>query len=150
MAYETKTRPTDVDVASFLAGVPDASRRADCQALAELMSRATGCAPTMWGSSIVGFDRYRYRYASGHEGDCCVVGFSPRKADISVYLMAGFDSDPARGLLARLGRHRLGKACLYIRRLSDVEPSILEDLVRDATAQIKRRHPEDPREARGR
>jgi hypothetical protein len=139
--YEAKTKPTDVDVASFLAGVDDDSRRADCQALAELMARVTGCAATMWGPSIVGFDRYHYQYASGHEGESCVVGFSPRKTEISVYLMSGFDSDQARSLLAELGRHRLGKACLYLRRLSDIQSPVLEALIRHAVAEIKRRYP---------
>jgi hypothetical protein len=84
--YEAKTKPTDLSVAEYLEAIDDASRRQDCKELASLMRRVTGCEPKMWGSSIVGFDSYHYKYASGHEGDSCVVGFSSRKGDISVYL----------------------------------------------------------------
>ena len=137
--YEAKTKPTKASVASYLAAIDDPERRRDCKALAALMRRVTGCRATMWGSGIVGFDRYHYRYASGHEGDSCVVGFASGKAHISVYLLAGFESDEMRALLATLGRHKLGKACLYINRLSDVDGDVLEELCRaslDHMAQI--------------
>jgi len=93
--YEAKTQPTTQSVAAYLDAIDDEARRRDCKALAALMKRVTGCAPTMWGTSIVGFDRYHYRYSSGHEGDSCVVGFSARKGPISVYMAAGGDVDHA-------------------------------------------------------
>lgn len=136
---ELKTRPTDQDPAAFVAAVADPVRRADCERLVALMSQATGAPPRLWGSSIVGFGHYRYRYASGHAGEWCEVGFSPRKGDLSIYLMAGFDGMEA--LLARLGRHKLGKSCLYVRRLADVDPGTLQAMIEHAVAEIRRRHP---------
>lgn len=139
---ENKTKPTDASVASYLAAIADATRRQDCEALVRLMARASGEPPVMWGSSIVGFGRYRYRYASGREGESCLSGFSARKGDISVYLMADF---PQREeLLARLGRHRTGKACLYLRRLGDVDLEVLERLVAGSVAARKPRQAEHP------
>ena len=93
----------------------------------------------MWGSSIVGFGSYRHRYASGQELEWCEVGFSPRKGDLSVYLMAGLDGQKA--LLARLGRHRTGKSCLYLKRLADVDQAVLQAMIDHAVAEIRRRHP---------
>ncbi len=139
--YEAKTKPTKASVATYLAAIDDPERRRDCKALAALMRRVTGCRATMWGSGIVGFDRYHYRYASGHEGDSCVVGFASGKAHISVYLLAGFESDEMRALLATLGRHKLGKACLYIKRLSDVDLAVLESMVLRSVEIIKTRYP---------
>lgn len=136
---EAKTRPTGLSVAAYLNAIEDASRREDCKALAALMARVTGCAARLWGMSIVGFDSYHYKYASGHEGDSCVVGFAARKGDISVYLPAGCDG--AEALLAQLGKHKMGKACLYIKRLSDVQLPVLEQLVALAVAQTRRRYP---------
>lgn len=138
--YEAKTKPTDLSVAGYLEAIDDASRRQDCQELAALMRRVTGCEPRMWGSSIVGFDSYHYKYASGHEGDSCVVGFSSRKGDISVYLTSGYEG--AEELLAQLGKHKIGKACLYIKRLSDVQLPILEQLVARSVAETKGRYPQ--------
>ena len=107
-----------------------------------LMKRVTGCPPKMWGTGIVGFDRYHYTYASGHEGDSCVVGFSSRKGDISVYLVAGYDGAEARELLAQLGKHKIGKACLYVKRLSDIQLPVLERLVMISVAETRRRYPQ--------
>jgi hypothetical protein len=136
---ELKTQPTDEDVAAFLAAVADPQRRADCEQLVAMMSRATGAPPRLWGSSIVGFGSYRYQYDSGRAGQWCEVGFSPRKGDLSVYLMAGFDGlDEA---LARLGRHKLGKSCLYVKRLADVDLAVLQAMIDHAVAEIRRRHP---------
>jgi hypothetical protein len=135
---ENKTRATGASVADHLAAIEDEGRRKDCQLLAQLMARATGLPPTMWGTSIVGFGSYHYRYESGREGDSCLVGFASRKGDISVYLLAGF---PGREeLLARLGRHKMAKACLYLRRLSDVDLKVLEQLVAGSVAEVKRRY----------
>jgi hypothetical protein len=124
---ETKTRPTDVSVDAFLDGVAHPVRRADGKALREMMERVTGEPATMWGPSIVGFGSYHYRYASGHEGDSPRVGFSPRSANLVLYV-GGFPEYEA--LLARLGKHKGSKACLYLGKLADVDTQALEEIVR--------------------
>ncbi len=136
---ENKTKPTDLSVEAYLSAIDDPARRDDCRAIAALMEKVTGEAPQMWGASIVGFDSYHYKYASGREGDACATGFSSRKGDISVYLSAGGAEQEA--LLALLGRHKMGKACLYIRSLADVDLAILERLVAGSVAEIKRLYP---------
>lgn len=135
---ELKTKATSLSVKDYLDGIEDETRRKDCKALAALMKRVTQCTPKMWGASMVGFDRYHYKYDSGHEGDMFVVGFSSRKGDISVYLTAGFDDD----LLAALGKHKVGKSCLYIKSLKNIELAVLEQLVVRSVAETKRRYPE--------
>jgi hypothetical protein len=135
---ENKTKPTDASVSGFLAAIEDAQRREDCQTLLAMMAGITGKPAAMWGPAIVGFDTYHYKYASGREGDTAVTGFSPRKNDISVYLTAE-GADQAE-LLARLGRHKMGKSCLSIRRLSDVDLEVLEKLVTDSVAEVRRLH----------
>lgn len=139
--YEAKTKPAKAGVAAFLGAIADPERRRDCRTLSALMKRATGCRPVLWGTSIVGFGAYHYRYASGHEGDSCVVGYSPRKGDLSLYLAPGFETPPVKALLARLGRHKAGKGCLYVRRLADVDLDVLEQLVAHSAAEIGRRYP---------
>lgn len=139
--YEAKTKPTTVSVDSYLAAIADDTRREDCHTLTAVMQRLSGHEPTMWGTSIVGFGTYHYKYASGHEGDSCLVGYSSRKGDISVYLLAGYETDETRALLAQLGRHKIGKACLYIRRLSDVQLPVLEQLIAGSIAATKARYP---------
>ena len=111
---EAKTQPTAASVDAYLAAIDDEARRRDCQDLVALMRRVTGCPPTMWGTAIVGFDQYAYRLASGQLGRSCIVGFSSRKTDLTIYMTAGYDG--ADELLAALGKHRLGKACLYLKR----------------------------------
>jgi hypothetical protein len=106
---ELKTKPTSASVTDFLAAIPDEARRADCLTLLGLMKRATGAEARMWGASIVGFGNYHYKYASGREGDWFVIGFAPRKQDLTVYLMGGFDRHAA--LMRRLGKHKAGRAC---------------------------------------
>ena len=138
---ENKTKATDVSVEDYLAAINDEARRKDCEALADLMAKATKQPPRMWGASIVGFGSYHYRYASGREGDTCVVGFSSRKGDISVYGLNG--AAGAAGLLSRLGKHKAGKGCVYIKRLSDVDLKVLEKLVAGAAAGRKREHGSD-------
>lgn len=132
MANSPKTVPTGASVQDFIAAVPDAQRRADCAAVARLMQEATGEAPVMWGSAIVGFGRYRQDYANGSTVDWPVVAFSPRKNDLTLYLMPGFEGTTA--LLARLGKFKTGKVCLYLKRLSDVDPAVLNELVRASVA----------------
>ena len=136
---EAKTQPTTQSVSSYLEDIDDDARRKDCKQLAALMKRVTGRAPVMWGTSIVGFDRYHYTYASGHKGQSCVVGFSARKGPISVYVSAGYDG--AEDLLQQLGKHKIGKACLYINKLADVKLPVLEQLLVRAVAETKRRYP---------
>lgn len=138
MASANKTTETAVDVDAWLDGV-DEPRRSEGRALVELFSRVTGEPPRMWGPSIIGFGSYHYRYESGHEGDAARVGFSPRKAELSLYLLADFPEKDA--LLARLGKHKVGKACLYIRRLSDADPAALEALIRASWDHMAKQYP---------
>ncbi|HOX24357.1 MAG TPA: DUF1801 domain-containing protein [Candidatus Krumholzibacteria bacterium] len=133
---ELKTRPGDGDVESFLAGVPGDSRREDCRAVLAIMQRITGQPPVLWGGSIVGFGRYRYRYASGREGDWFLTGFSPRKNDLTLYIMTGFAAYDE--LLAGLGKFRTGKACLYVKRLADLHLPTLERLIEQSVAHLAR------------
>jgi Domain of unknown function (DU1801) len=138
---ENKTKATDASVTSYIASIEDAARRKDCEALVKLMTKATNQKPKMWGSNIVGFGSYHYKYDSGREGDSCVTGFSSRKGDISIYLTAEFAGRDE--LLANLGRHKVGKACLYIRRLSDVDLDIVEQLIVASFADRKSRYSQD-------
>jgi len=124
---ENKTQPTDEPVAGFLARIADPQRRADCEAVTALMRRATGVEPVMWGSSIVGFGRYEYRYANGRTGEWPVMGFSPRKGDLTLYVLPVMEGD--EGLLASLGKHKSSVACLYVKRLSDIHLPTLEALI---------------------
>lgn len=124
---ELKTRPTLKTAQEFLATIADEKRRADCFSMLEIMQEASGCPPVMWGASIVGFGKYRYRYESGREGEWMVTGFSPRKNDLTIYIMPGFDQYAE--LMQKLGKHRTGKSCLYLKRLSDVDEVILGQLI---------------------
>jgi hypothetical protein len=135
---ESKTKATDASVHGYFASIGNDTRRKDCEALAKLMTKATKHPPKMWGSSIVGFGSYHYRYESGREGDSCLVGFSSRKGDISVYgLNAAVDAEE---LLAKLGKHRAGKGCVYLKTLADVDLKVLAKLVASAAAEKKRQH----------
>lgn len=125
---ENKTRPTDASVADFLAAVEPARKRDDALALDRLFRRVTGWQPRLWGPSIIGYGAYHYVYDSGREGDFLATGFSPRKANLVVYILPGYADFGA--LLDRLGKHRLGKSCLYINKLSDIDESVLEELIR--------------------
>lgn len=124
---ETKTKPTTASVDAFLDAVAHPARRADGKAVRAMMERVTGEPATMWGPSIVGFGAYHYRYASGHEGDMCRIGFSPRSTNLVLYV-GGFPE--YESMLARLGRHRTSKACLYLNKLADVDLAVLEEIVR--------------------
>src|SRR5262249_13205268 len=135
---DNKTRPTEASVEAYLAKIENPDRRADCVALARLMTRATRHQPKMWGTSIVGFGSYHYKYESGREGDSCLTGFSSRKSNISIYLTAG--ALARQELLARLGKHKTGKGCLYIRRLDDVDLGALEQLIGAALAERTARY----------
>ena len=134
-----KTKPTAASVDKHLAAVATDAQRADAQSLIALMRRVTREEPKMWGPSIIGFGTYHYRYESGREGDAALAGFAIRKSDLTVYITAGFDGQEA--LLATLGKHKVSKACLYIKRLSDIDLKILAKLVSRSVAEMKRRYP---------
>lgn len=126
---ELKTKENDQSVAGFLATVADPERRRDCETIVALMQRATGEPPRMWGASIVGFGRYRYRSpATGREGDWMLTGFSPRKQALTFYLMSGFA--PLADLMEKLGKHSTGGSCLYVKKLADVDLKVLEQAVK--------------------
>lgn len=132
------TQPTNVDPVDFVASVEHPTRRADAETLLELMQRVTGCRPTMWGPSIIGFGRYHYHYDSGREGDFMLTGFSPRKANLVVYVLPGYDEIGEQ--LARLGKHKTGKSCLYIGKLADVDLAVLEEIVADGVARMREQY----------
>ena len=136
---ELKTRATEIQVADFIAAVPDATRRADAGAVCTMMTRLTGEPPKMWGPSIIGFGRYAYRYDSGRTGEMCRIGFSPRKAELVLYVLDG-NADQSE-VLGRLGRHRTGKGCLYIKKLADVDADVLEEIVRAKIARMDAAYP---------
>jgi hypothetical protein len=138
MAEDAKTKPTAVSVADFIAAVPDAGRRADAEALCALLQETTGYPPVMWGPSIIGFGAYHYRYESGREGDAALVGFSPRKANLVLYLAPGEDRE---ALLARLGKHRTGAGCIYVNRLKDVDTGVIAEMARATVAHLKALYP---------
>ena len=125
---ENKTKPTIVAVEEFIAHVEHPVRRADAETLDEMFRRITGEEPVMWGPTMVGYSRYHYEYDSGHRGDAFAAGFSPRKASLSLYGMIMQPEAPE--LLEKLGKHRLGKSCLYINKLADVDLGVLEELIR--------------------
>ena len=141
---EQKTRPGTGDVDEFLAQVSDPAKLADSYRLIEMMSAVSGAPPVLWGT-MVGFGRYHYRYASGHEGDAFLVGFAPRKAEFSIYLMGTYlPEETARrdALLARLGKHRMGKACLYVKRLSDIDLDVLRELAEISVRKLRETYPD--------
>jgi hypothetical protein len=136
---ETKTRPTEVSVDSFIDGVADPVRREDARTVRAMMERITGEPARMWGPSIIGFGSYHYKYDSGHEGDACRLGFSPRKAELVLYVLTGEAEQAAQ--LARLGKHKIGKSCLYVKKLADVDMDVLEEITRSALAHMDQRYP---------
>jgi hypothetical protein len=136
---ENKIKPTDSDVLAYLNSIEDEKKREDAFTLCTLMQEVTGHEPVMWGSSMIGFGSYHYKYDSGREGDAMLTGFAPRKQNFSVYIMAGFDQYDA--LLERLGKYKTGKACLYIKRLSDVDTAVLRELVHESVEHMRRTNP---------
>ncbi|MBK6628868.1 MAG: DUF1801 domain-containing protein [Flavobacteriales bacterium] len=132
-----KTQATTASAEAFVGAIADVGLRADCEALLRLMRKATGQDPVMWGPAMVGFGRYSYTYDSGRSGEWSAVGFSPRKANLTLYLMAGFDQHTA--LLGRLGKHTVAKSCLYLKRLADVDLAVLERLVAAAYIAVTQR-----------
>jgi len=125
--YELKTKLNDQPVEAFLNGVTDPQKKADSFAILDLMAEITGQPPRMWGDSLVGFGKYQYKYASGHQGEWFLTGFSPRKQNLTLYIMSGFDEYD--GLMAKLGKYKTGKSCLYIKKLEDVNQGVLRELI---------------------
>jgi hypothetical protein len=136
---DLKTKKNDASVKAFLEGIEDDRRRQEGFAMLQLMEEATGEQATMWGSNIVGFGSYRYKYASGREGEWFLAGFSPRKQNLTLYIMSGFDGYDA--LLEELGKHKTGKSCLYINKLGEVDLEILRDLVVRSVNLMRAAHP---------
>jgi len=134
-----KTRPTKASVAAYIRRLPDERTRADCLTLVALMEKVTGEKAVMWGPSIIGFGTWRLVYANGSEADWPIAGFSPRKKDLTIYLMGVFDRHPE--LMKKLGRFRTGKVCLYIKRLADVDMKVLKELVTASVHYTRERHP---------
>ena len=135
---EAKTKPTQASVDDYIASRASEEQKADCKAIMALLKRVTKEKPTMWGPSIVGYGLYRYTYESGRTGEMCRTGFAIRGRDLVVYLLAEDAGQKAR--LAKLGKHKMGKSCLYFRRLADIDTKVLEELVTESLAQLKRRH----------
>jgi hypothetical protein len=133
---ELKTKPTNQSVIAFLDSIADEQKRKDSYTIVKLMQQATKAKPKLWGSSSIGFGSYHYKYASGREGDWMLVGFAPRKQNLTLYLMAGFDG--YEQLLKKLGKHKLGKGCLYINKLEDVDVKALKELVKQSVAHTRR------------
>lgn len=136
---ETKTKPTPVSVAEFIDAVENPVRRDDAKVVCAMLERLTGQPPQMWGPSIIGFGSYHYTYDSGHEGDMCRLGFSPRKAELVLYILTGGPDEAEK--LTRLGKHKTGKSCLYIKKLSDVDMAVLEELSRDRLNHMEQAYP---------
>jgi len=132
---ELKTKPNDASVDEFLKSVKDEQTRADCYQILDMMQKATKAEPKMWGTSIIGFGDYHYKYESGRENDWFLAGFSPRKQNLTLYLMGGFEGQAE--LLGQLGKHSLGKGCLYIKKLEEVDSKVLKKLVSSSVKQMK-------------
>ncbi len=138
--YELKTKQTEVGVDDFLDAVPDEGRREDAKKVRAMMERISGYPARMWGPSIVGFGTYRYTYDSGHSGEMARIGFSPRAREIVFYVLDDFPRHQA--LMDRLGKYKTGKCCLYVKRLSDVDETVLEELIREGVACMAEKYPE--------
>jgi hypothetical protein len=131
---ELKTKQNEQSVTDFLQAVPEERKRKDSFAILELMEEVTGLEPKMWGDSIVGFGNYHYKYSTGREGDWFVTGFSPRKQNLTLYIMSGFDEYD--DLLKKLGKYKTGKACLYVNKLEDVDVSVMKELIQKSVAHL--------------
>ncbi len=135
---EIKTKQTDENVTKFLNTVADETKRKDCFEIIEMMRQITNLPPKMWGPSIIGFGSYHYKYESGHEGDMCIIGFSPRKQNITLYVKA--TAEGTNALLEKLGKHKTGKGCLYVNKLSDVNADVLKKIIKAGFDHMKAKH----------
>ncbi|APG63307.1 hypothetical protein LPB140_11520 [Sphingorhabdus lutea] len=142
---QNKTTPKDNDVAQFIAAIENAQKRKDAETLLHLFTEVTGDKPTMWGDSIIGFGQYHYKYESGREGDFLRTGFSPRKANFSLYLMGGYCHEMTGKKMAqlreKLGKHKIGKSCLYINKLSDIDMDVLRQMILVDKAYMDEKYP---------
>jgi len=137
---ENKTKPNAASVSAFINGIADDAQRKDAKALLAMMKRVTGSKPKMWGSAIVGFGTYHYKYATGREGDWLATGFSPRTGANTIYVMVGLEAQKAN--LAKLGRHSLGRSCIYFKRLSDLHIPALEAIVKQGLRDLRKFSPD--------
>ena len=135
---QLKTQPTDKSVKAFIEAIENEERRQECLQLLSWMKKITQTEPKLWSNNIVGFDSYHYKYATGREGDWFITGFSPRKQALTLYIMAGFDRYDE--LMAKLGKYKTGKSCLYIKRLSDVEEAVLKELITESVAYMRKQY----------
>lgn len=136
-----KTQPTPIKVSEFIANIEDQTKRADCKELMKLMREATHKRATMWGSSIVGFGKYHYKYASGREGDFFLTGFAPRKQALTIYIVNGFE--PHAELMEKLGKFKTGRSCLYVKSLDHIDRVVLADLVKASVAYMRKTYPKN-------
>ena len=135
---ELKTKPTEADIEAFIDQVNDEQKRDDCRRLIMIMSEISGESPKMWGPSIVGFGTYHYVYPTGNEGDWMLTGFSPRKQALTIYIMSGFEKFDE--LMGKLGKHKTGKSCLYVKKLTDIDESVLRELIKNSIETVKKRY----------
>lgn len=135
---DLKTKPEKNNPNDFIAAVEPEQKRSDAEKLMEIMKRITGEKPVMWGPSIIGFGSYHYKYDSGREGDWFLTGFSPRKANLSIYIMAGFSQ--YEELMTKLGKHKTGASCLYLKKLDDIDLDVLEDLIKQSLIYMKEKY----------
>jgi len=138
---ELKTKKTEESVVAFLDKIEYVKKRLDCYAILNLMKSVTGFEPKMWGESIIGFGSYHYKYATGHEGDMPLAAFAPRKNNLTIYIMPGFERYEA--LMAKLGKYKTGKSCLYIKSMNDVDPLVLRELVAESAHFMQQLYPQE-------
>jgi len=136
--YELKTKATEVTAKEFIAAMEEGTRKADAELLLKWMTKVTGLKPKMWGPSIIGFGRYAYTYDSGHSGEMCMIGFSPRKANMVLYVLPGYEDISEK--LSRLGKHKTGKSCLYVGLLSGIDMKVLEEIVTYGVTHVRKKH----------
>lgn len=137
---KNKTQATKADPKDFIASVEPDKKREDAQELLNFFNRVTGLKPQMWGPSLIGYGRYAYKYESGREGEFFLTGFSPRKQNLTVYVMPGYNFAEMQEKLDRLGKHKLGKSCLYINKLADVDMSVLEEIVSEGVEMMRQKY----------
>lgn len=137
---KNKTQITEIDPKQFIADVEPEKKKQDAETLLNFFKRVTGLKPKMWGPSIIGFGRYHYKYETGREGEFMLTGFSPRKQNLTVYVMPGYRFGDMQEKLNRLGKHKLGKSCLYINKLDDVDMDVLEEIVLDGVAYMREKY----------
>lgn len=142
--YEVKTKPNDDSVTEFIASIESTSKREDAERLLEIFSKVSGYEPKMWGENIIGFGSYHYKYATGHEGDAALVGFSPRKARFSMYLM--MDEATRDELIEGFGKYKLGVGCIYVNKLADINVEVLKNLIRASIEYLTSAFPQNTTE----